>query len=348
VPIYPLTYRHWDGERLGWWSRLRAFARTGVSTLWRSKLRRAVIFVGMTPVIFYLAFVYFASDLLFAEEEGVVNFVLDMIGKDASKLVREHSEPRAAFWTQTVYAFFGYTQIFFGMLTIVVCGAGLISADRRHNAHEIYFARPVGWADYILGKLSVIGWFLGLVLLAPATLLFLEIVAYSAKATDIFFVADLFPRICLVWLAWTVGGGLPMLALSSLSSRTGLAVFLWVTIWIGSELVADIAHVIYVNVKWPVNWEDRQPGKRWRPPEEHMLPNWTDGFSFTDNLNAIQHWLLGADSAAKHFGDLPVFGDAIARSAPGVPAWFSFTVVGSVAILSLLILKWRVRPEGAA
>lgn len=348
MPIYPLTYRHWHGERLGWWSRFRAFGRAGVSTLWRSKLRRATIFLGIAPVVFYLAFVYFASDLLFAEEEGVVNFVLDLIGKDASKLVRDHSEPRAAFWTQTMYAYLTWPGAFVAMLTIVVCGAGLISADRRHNAHEIYFARPVGWGDYIVGKLSVIGFFLALVLLAPSMVLFAEILAFSAKATDIFFVADLFPRLLLVWLAWTVGGGLPMLALSSLSSRTGLAVFMWTTIWIGSELVADIAHAIYVNVTWPVDWSQHEPGRRFRPPEEHMLPNWTEGFSLSDNLVNLQHWLLGAGSAEEHFGKLPVFGEAIARSAPGISPWYSLTIIGGLAIVSLLVLRLRVRPEGGA
>jgi ABC-type transport system involved in multi-copper enzyme maturation permease subunit len=348
MPIHPLTYRHWDGERLGWWSRFRAFARTGVSTVWRSKLRRAVVFGGIAPVAAYLAFVYFASDMLFAEEEGVLNRVLNFIGKDASTLVRENSDARAAFWTQIMYAFLTWPQSFVAMLTIVVCGAGLISADRRHNAHEIYFARPVGWGDYIVGKLAVIGWFLALVLLAPATVLLVVILAFSPQASDLFFVADLFPRVVFVWLAWTMGGGLPMLALSSLSSRTGLAVFLWAAIWIGSELVADVANMIYVNAMWPIDWSQTERGRNFRPPKEHLLPNWTEGFSFGDNLVNLQHWILGADSATEHFGDLPMFGDAIARSAPGVPPWYSAMIVGGIIVVSAVVLRVRVRPEGGA
>lgn len=77
MPIYRLAYRHWEGARLGWAARLRAFTFTGAASLWTGRFRRWVVILGVMPVVVYGFFVWAASGLVFAEDEGFVNAFLD-------------------------------------------------------------------------------------------------------------------------------------------------------------------------------------------------------------------------------------------------------------------------------
>jgi ABC-type transport system involved in multi-copper enzyme maturation permease subunit len=345
MPIYPLTYRHWEGERVGGLARFLAFARTGAAALWQGRFRKWVVILSVMPVVVYGFFVYFTADFLLAEETGTLNAMLDFLGQDASRLIRENSDARAAFWTGMLYFYLTRPTSFCAMFVVVVMGAGLIAADRRHNAHEIYFARPVGWWDYVVGKLSVIGVYLGVVMLVPALLLWLMILLFSPQFSDVFFLLDLFPRLILIWLMWTVFAGLPMLAISSLGQSTGLSAFLWVVLWIGSQLVSGVAHGIYIAVHG--GFERPMPrGPRGTPPE-WMFPNWTEAFSFGDNLIAVQHGLIGGAEVTHHFGESGIIGPVLRMASPGVSPWLAFALVGGVALVSLAILRLRVRPQGA-
>lgn len=345
MPIYRLAYRHWEGARLGWGARWRAFTTTGTAALWNSRFRRWVVILGVMPVIVYGTFVWACAEFVFGEEEGVINRVFDWLGGDASKLVRESSEARAALWTLILFGFLTRPGAFVGLFVVMVFGAGLIAADRRHHAHEVYFARPVGWADYVVGKLSVIGVYLGVVLLVPALALFLEIVLFSPRWSDIWFLLDLVPRLVLAWALWTVLAGLPMLAISSLGRSSGLAGFLWAVLWIGSELVSGVAKLISVGV---TALAEAGPHGRHRGPPDWAYPDWTEGFSLGDNLIALHHGVLGGDTITRHFGHLPVLGVEIRMITPGLSAWVSLALLGGLALVSLVILRWRVRPEGAA
>lgn len=352
MPIYPLTYRHWDGQRTGWWARLRAFQRTGARAAWSGWFRKSVIVLAPMPIGIWMFFVWASAEYLFAPEEGLFNFVLDLIGNDASKAIRTHSETRAAFWTFWLYSGMTWPASFCNMIVIVVVGAGLIAADRRHHAHEIYFARQVGWWEYVLGKLSVIGFYLGIVFFLPAALLWLEILLFSPQWSDLWFLVDLGPRLVLCWAAWTVFAGLPMLALSSLSSSTVLAAFLWILVWIGSQLLSGIMQLIRMGV-YMASHPDFRPRHREFRADPTMIPDafrpgWPEGFSFEDNLVALHHGLIGGGSIDRHFGDMANIGLLVRQRMPGVSPWVALAVLGTVALGSLLILRWRVRPEGAA
>jgi len=352
MPIYPLTYRHWEGARTGWWARLRAFQRTGARAVWSGWFRKAVIVFAPMPIVIWGFFVWASAEYLFAEDEGLFNWILDMIGKDASKLIRTNSEARAAFWTGWLYFGMTFPASFFNMIVIVVVGAGLISADRRHNAHEIYFARQVGWWDYVLGKLSVIGFYLGIVFFLPAALLWLEILLFSPHFSDVWFLIDLGPRLVLCWAAWTIFAGLPMLAISSLSSSTVLSAFLWILVWIGTQLLAGIMQLIRIAVYMAGHPEFRPRHRELRADPtmvpDALMPGWPEGCSFEDNLVALHHGLIGGGAVTRHFGELPVIGLAVRQRMPGVSPWVACAVLGVVALASLAILRWRVRPEGAA
>jgi ABC-2 type transport system permease protein len=57
-------------------------------------------------------------------------------------------------------------------LIVFLVGPGLVSADYRNNALPLYLARPFSRVDYVLGKLTILGFLLALVVLVPPLLLF--------------------------------------------------------------------------------------------------------------------------------------------------------------------------------
>jgi ABC-type transport system involved in multi-copper enzyme maturation permease subunit len=57
--------------------------------------------------------------------------------------------------------------LFMIIMILVFCGAGLIADDLKHNALQLYFARPLKKRDYLMGKAAVIFFFLFIVTLVP-------------------------------------------------------------------------------------------------------------------------------------------------------------------------------------
>ena len=65
------------------------------------------------------------------------------------------------------------------MILVLLVGPGLISQDLRFNALPLYFSRPLRRFDYFLGKLGVIGFFLGAVAIVPAVVAYVLGVVFS-------------------------------------------------------------------------------------------------------------------------------------------------------------------------
>jgi ABC-type transport system involved in multi-copper enzyme maturation permease subunit len=71
--------------------------------------------------------------------------------------------------------------LFMMVMILVFCGAGLIADDLKHNALQLYFARPLKKKDYFWGKVSVITFFLLLVTLVPGIILFMMKLIFSGS-----------------------------------------------------------------------------------------------------------------------------------------------------------------------
>jgi ABC-type transport system involved in multi-copper enzyme maturation permease subunit len=70
------------------------------------------------------------------------------------------------------FRMFLYQSITVAFLALVV-GAGLIADDRRDNALPFYLSKPITATEYLVGKFSVIAFFVLLVTAIPINLLFL-------------------------------------------------------------------------------------------------------------------------------------------------------------------------------
>src|SRR5207344_2658210 len=81
--------------------------------------------------------------------------------------VTDPTHYRVEVWT-IYFHFFLQAELRFSLLVLLLVGPNLISADLRFNALPLYFSRPLRRFDYFLGKLGIVGAFLGMVMVAPA------------------------------------------------------------------------------------------------------------------------------------------------------------------------------------
>jgi ABC-type transport system involved in multi-copper enzyme maturation permease subunit len=156
VPIYDLSYRHWEGELLGPGRRWLVIAEAGIRLLLGFKKFVFLLMLSWVP-FFVQAFMLYmilvkGTNMGFSVEAG---------------------------FFQNAFR----VQMFPLVLVTIYAGSGLIASDLAANALPLYFAKPITRRDYILGKLAVIASFLALVFLAPVLLLFLFAVGVSPDMT---------------------------------------------------------------------------------------------------------------------------------------------------------------------
>jgi ABC-2 type transport system permease protein len=206
------------------------------------------------------------------------------------------------------------TFIFSTILAVLsaTVGASLVSRDLRHNALLMIFSRAVTRGDYVAARFLTLVLFLLLVTLGPGLLLFLgQIGMGTENLTAVQRLADL-GSITLHSLILVVPMSAAVLACSSLTKRAAVAGILWAAIFFSSAGFSEILSTA-------------------------LHEDWCGLLSWT-NLTA-------------HLGNhvyqaRPV--QAGLLSGPQAPAlrtglWEPILILASVTVLSLGIVRWRVR-----
>jgi ABC-type transport system involved in multi-copper enzyme maturation permease subunit len=181
-------YAHWDGRlmerRFPW----RPITRTGILLAFRKKRFKLVFAAAFVPAFVFLVGLYISERL-----EDFEKFV------QGSDLLNIGPNYFSTYFTNG-------TLLFLIVLVLAYGTGGLIADDLKHSSLQLYFARPLGKKDYVLGKMSVIAFFVliltalpGLVLVAFKLIfagsfkfflqypwLPLSIIAYSALLTVFF------------------------------------------------------------------------------------------------------------------------------------------------------------------
>jgi ABC-type transport system involved in multi-copper enzyme maturation permease subunit len=146
MPVYDLSYRHWDGalRSSGW--RWWVITQAGLRLLLASRKFTILVFACWVP-FFIQAFIVYLS------------------------LVREVT---MGFSIGPAFFRNAFTlQAFPLVLVTVYAGSGLIANDLAANALPIYFSKPITRRDYVLGKLGIIAACTAAVYLMPVLLLFI-------------------------------------------------------------------------------------------------------------------------------------------------------------------------------
>src|SRR5205807_352747 len=172
--------------------------------------------------------------LLEQQSESVLSFLSRLLPE---QVIAQPQEYRAAIWT-IAYSFFFKAELAAALFLVMIVGPALISRDLRFNALPLYFSRPLRRIDYFMGKLGTIGFFLFLVTVVPAVIAWIFGVLFSMDLTVIADTFRLLLALIVHGVVVTASAGLLMLALSSLTRKTGYVVVIWAGFWLVTSVLS--------------------------------------------------------------------------------------------------------------
>lgn len=292
MPIFDQGYQHWDGALSGHAWRWLAVARQGVRVQLRRRGTKWTVATAFAPALL-LGAALVVWGLL---EQGSslldpIQFLLQGLPEEIRVGPKGY---RTAFWTMAFNTFFTI-QTFFAMILVLVVGPDLISQDLRLNAMPLYFARPLRRFDYFAGKLGVIGFFLGLVTVAPAVTAYAIGCAFSFELSVFRDTGRLLLASIGYGLVLIVSAGTLMLALSSLTRNARFVGALFVGLWVISNIAAG-------TLEQTID-PDTDPRPYWTvaPDDPESTPDWTPLVSYTRDLARLREALLGTVAARDQF-----------------------------------------------
>lgn len=149
-------YTHWDGElkprRWPWWP----ITRLGIKLAFKRKYFKLILASAFLPAFAFLVGIYVA--------ERVGDF--QAMFRGGERIFEVNPRYFATYFNSDFL-------LFMMLMIMLVSGAGLISDDLKHNSLQLYFARPLRKRDYLLGKMSVLVFFLFSLTLGPGLLFLL-------------------------------------------------------------------------------------------------------------------------------------------------------------------------------
>jgi len=193
MPIHDQGYQRYAGSRARTGAAWQVIAKAGIRSVLAERKFLGLLLISWLPFLVRAVQVYIAA-----------NF------QQASFLAPKGETFREFLETQSVFVFF---------ITIYV-GSGLIAADRRANALQLYLAKPLSRWEYVAGKLAVLFTFLVFVTFVPAMMLLLVQIGFAGSLTFVRQNLYLVPAITLYSLAQVLLASSTMLALSSLSKSS--------------------------------------------------------------------------------------------------------------------------------
>src|SRR5213078_4823898 len=165
MPIFDQGYQHWNGPLSGHAWRWLTVARHGVRATLKNRFVRWFLLAAWVPAL-ALVTVLALWGMLEQQSESVLAFVQPLL---PAEMIGQPRDFRAAVWT-IAYGFFFKAELAVALFLVLVVGPTLVSRDLRFNALPLYFSRPLRRIDYFLGKLGVIAWFLGMVIVFPSVI----------------------------------------------------------------------------------------------------------------------------------------------------------------------------------
>ena len=193
MPIHDQGYQRYQGSRARSGAAWRVIAKAGIRSVLAERKFLGLLLLSWVPFLVRAVQVYIAA-----------NF------QQASFLAPKGETFREFLETQAIFVFF---------ITIYV-GSGLIAADRRANALQLYLAKPLSRWEYIAGKMAVLFTFLTFVTLVPAITLLLVQIGFAGSLTFVRQNLYLLPAITLFSILQVLLASSTMLALSSLSKSS--------------------------------------------------------------------------------------------------------------------------------
>jgi ABC-type transport system involved in multi-copper enzyme maturation permease subunit len=216
-------YSHWQGElKTSHYNWLPIFLN-GIKAIFKKKYAKLIFAMSGSTFIIFLLAVYVSTK----PELKILSELVRLLKSDAALFKTFYSNNFLIFMLVILSSF---------------SGADLISTDLKFKAFPLYFARPLSRGDYLLGKFSIILFYLLLFTLVPGILLLLFKMIFTgslAVSPLLLLAIVVFPLLECIFLASLT------LTLSSLSANTKfiqIAIFL---VYIFSNNLAQILKSIF-------------------------------------------------------------------------------------------------------
>lgn len=235
MPIHDLGYRalqESNGRRMPrWW----VIAETGLRLSWKSQWLRRMLFLAWLPAV-GLGMMLFFYEFSLSRPNGNLGALMLLrnmpnAGPVFESIARDSTGARREVWAFLLLTLFRYPQGFLMVLVVALVAPPLISRDMQSRAFLLYFSRPLGRIDYVLGKAIVVWTYLALITTVPALSLYVLGVFLSPDLSVIAHTWDLPLRIlsASVWLI--VPTTSLALCFSSMTRQSRFAGFAWVAVW---------------------------------------------------------------------------------------------------------------------
>lgn len=319
MPIFDQGYQHWQGRLSGHAWRWLAVTRRGVQAQLKNRWVLTAVMVAWVPAL--LLATVLAVWGLFEQKSALLTPFLGMFREALPpEIFKDPHYFRSVVW-RIAFDFFFRFEIFFAMILVLLIGPELVSQDLRFRAMPLYFSRPMRRIDYFVGKLGIIGFFLGLVTIAPAALAYALGVAFSLDFGVLKDTFRVLPASVAYGTVVLASAGTLMLAISSLSKNSRHVGGIWIGMWIIGGLLSNVL-------------------------DESLHKDWCPLISYTHNLSRVGETLLDTRAAWK---EVEKFVGAVTRrerpeifADPHPWSWSAGTLLGWWG-LSVWILATRVR-----
>lgn len=153
MAVYKRRYNPYHGTLTPQWSRFFVLTRYAFAELFKSRFFVILLVLSLVPVLFFAGYIFVANN-------RTVQLLMQM--RSAGLLSVENEYFIMIMIAQTQAAF------------LLNCWVGpvLIAGDLTNGALPLFLSRPFSRADYVLGKLAVLGLLLSAVTWIPGLLLF--------------------------------------------------------------------------------------------------------------------------------------------------------------------------------
>jgi ABC-type transport system involved in multi-copper enzyme maturation permease subunit len=153
MAVYKRRYTPYTGSLTPEWSRFFVLTRYALADLFNSRFFVLLFILSLVPCLFFAGYIFIANN-------KTVQLLLPMGPADMFSV-------EARFFTIVMIV---QTQAAF----LLNCWVGpvLIAGDLTNGALPLFLSRPFGRADYVLGKLAVLGLLLSAATWVPCLLLF--------------------------------------------------------------------------------------------------------------------------------------------------------------------------------
>ncbi|MCP4191432.1 MAG: ABC transporter permease subunit [Planctomycetaceae bacterium] len=291
MAINSLGYRNWTGDRAASWKRVIVIAWAGIRRAWQNPWMRRLFLLSWTPAIWFAAgFFLYEKSVEYPELMRVlVPFIRSSVSdspqmQDAVQLMASGNlqDARHEIWAWLLQSFFRRPQGIVMVLVIGLIAPPLISQDIRSRAFLLYFSRPIGRSEYVLGKLSIVGCYLALISMCPALVLYLAAVLLSPEVGVVSSTWDLPLRTMAATVVLSLPTASLALCISSLTRESRTAAFAWFAIFIlGWVTFGILSTVETLNQQSP----------------ESLRPFRTDSMwsllSLYHTVGRVQSWVFG-------------------------------------------------------